>query len=44
MIKTIRYDQNVSMEMRDGILLSGEVYRTGDGGKYLVIIMRTPYQ
>jgi putative CocE/NonD family hydrolase len=36
-------DQNVSMEMRDGALLAGEVYRPGDGGKYPAIIMRTPY-
>jgi uncharacterized protein len=31
-------DQNVSMEMRDGTLLAGEVYRPGDGGKYPAII------
>jgi uncharacterized protein len=36
-------DQNVSMGMRDGARLAGEVYRPGDGGKYPAIIMRTPY-
>jgi putative CocE/NonD family hydrolase len=44
MITSIRIDQNVSIEMRDGILLSGEVYSPGNGGKYPTIIMRTPYQ
>jgi predicted acyl esterase len=36
-------DQNVSMEMRDGALLAGEVYRPGDGGIFPDIIMCTPY-
>ena len=29
MFHTIRYDQNLSMEMRDGVKLAGEVYRPG---------------
>ena len=42
MPSSIRFDQNVSMEMRDGTLLAGEVYRPGDGGKYPAIITRAP--
>ena len=43
MFSSIRYDQRVTMEMRDGVKLAGEVYRPGDAGKYPAIIMRTPY-
>ena len=43
MLCTIRYDQNLSMEMRDGVKLAGEVYRPGGRGKYPAIVMRTPY-
>jgi len=43
-ITSIRLDQNISIEMRDGILLASEVYRPGDGGKYPAILLRTPYQ
>jgi putative CocE/NonD family hydrolase len=44
MSSSIRFEKNLSIEMRDGTLLSGEVYRPGDEGKYPAIIMRTPYQ
>lgn len=43
MFSTIRFDQRVFMEMRDGIKLAGEVYRPGESGKFPAIIMRTPY-
>jgi putative CocE/NonD family hydrolase len=43
MIASIRFDQNVFIETRDSLMLAGEVYRPGDGGKYPAIIMRTPY-
>ena len=43
MFGSIHYDQRVTMEMRDGVKLAGEVYRPGDTGKYPAIIMRTPY-
>jgi putative CocE/NonD family hydrolase len=43
MTSSIRYDQKVLMEARDGTRLANEVYRPGDGGKYPAIIMRTPY-
>jgi putative CocE/NonD family hydrolase len=36
-------DQNVFMEMRDGTLLAGEIYRPCGGGKSPAIIMLTPY-
>ncbi len=40
---SIRFDQHVSMEMRDGTLLAGEVIRPSDAGRFPAIIMRTPY-
>ncbi|MGZ4000770.1 MAG: CocE/NonD family hydrolase, partial [Mucilaginibacter sp.] len=43
MSSDIHYDQRISLEMRDGIKLAGEVYRPGDSGKFPAIIMRTPY-
>lgn len=43
MLNSIRYDENVKMDMRDGIRLAAEIYRPGDSGKYPAIIMRTPY-
>jgi uncharacterized protein len=43
MSSSIRYDQKLLMEARDGTKLASEVYRPGDGGKYPAIIMRTPY-
>jgi uncharacterized protein len=43
MTDSIRFDQKVSVEMRDGILLVADVYRPGDRGKHPAIIMRTPY-
>jgi putative CocE/NonD family hydrolase len=43
MFSSIRFDQNLFIEMRDGTLLAGEVYRPGDGGKHPAIILRTPY-
>ena len=36
-------DTNAFMEMRDGTLLAGEIYRPCGGGKSPAIIMRTPY-
>ncbi len=41
---TLRVDQNVFMEMRDGTLLAAEVYRPCDGGRYPVVVLRTPYK
>ena len=44
LFSTIRYDEKVAMETRDGTVLAGEVYRPGGRGKFPAIIMRTPYQ
>ncbi|MFC1947121.1 CocE/NonD family hydrolase [Chloroflexota bacterium] len=41
---TLRAEQNVFMEMRDGTLLAAEVHRPDKEGSYPVILMRTPYQ
>ncbi len=43
MTSSIQYDPKVTMEMRDGTLMAGEVYRPDDGGKHPAIILRTPY-
>ncbi|OGN89486.1 MAG: hypothetical protein A2158_04050 [Chloroflexi bacterium RBG_13_46_14] len=43
MISSIRIDRNVSIQMRDGILLRGDIYRPGGAGKYPAIVMRSPY-
>jgi uncharacterized protein len=43
MVSSMIIDQNVRMKMRDGTMLSANIYRPGDGGKYPAIIMRTPY-
>ena len=43
MSETIRIDRNVYIPMRDGIRLSGEIYRPGDDGQYPAIVIRTPY-
>ncbi len=42
-MSTIRFDQNVRFEVRDGKKLAAEIYRPDDGAKYPAIIMRTPY-
>ncbi|MBW1710600.1 MAG: CocE/NonD family hydrolase [Deltaproteobacteria bacterium] len=43
MSSTIRIDQDVPMEMRDGVILRADVYRPDDGEKHPAILMRTPY-
>jgi putative CocE/NonD family hydrolase len=40
---SIRFDQDLSIEMRDGTLLAGEVLRPDDNGTYPAILVRTPY-
>jgi uncharacterized protein len=42
-ISSIRIDQNVPMQTRDGVVLMSDIYRPGGKGKYPAIIMRTPY-
>jgi len=41
---SLRAEQNIFMEMRDGTLLAADVYRPDDTGSHPVILMRTPYQ
>lgn len=43
MYNSILIDKKISIEMRDGTLLSGEIIRPGDGGKHPTILMLTPY-
>ena len=43
MPSSIRIDRNVPMEMRDGIILRGDVYRPDDRKKHPAILIRTPY-
>ena len=43
MFSSIRFDERVSIEMRDGAVLSGEVYRPGGRRRHPAIVMRTPY-
>lgn len=43
MSSSIRYDQKVMMETRDGTRLAAEIFRPGGKGRYPAIIMRTPY-
>jgi uncharacterized protein len=43
MLNSIRIEKNVPVKMRDGVVLVNDIYRPDDGGKYPVIIMRTPY-
>ena len=44
MFSSIRFDEKVSMKMRDGTILVADVYRPGSRGKFPGIIMRTPYE
>ncbi|MBU4316181.1 MAG: CocE/NonD family hydrolase [Proteobacteria bacterium] len=43
MIKSIRMDRDIPMEMRDGVVLRADVFRPDDQEKHPAIIVRTPY-
>lgn len=43
MTSSIRIDKGMPMEMRNGVLLRGDIYRPNDRQKHLAILMRTPY-
>ena len=43
MIKSIRIDKDVPMEMRDGVVLKADVVRPDVNGKYPAVVIRTPY-
>jgi len=36
-------ERNLAVPMRDGVILRADVYRSGDGQSYPVLLMRTPY-
>jgi putative CocE/NonD family hydrolase len=40
---SIRIDRNVPMQMRDGTVLRGDIYRPADRKKHPAILTRTPY-
>ncbi len=42
-MSSILVEKNVAIEMRDGVLLRGDVYRPADEGRYPVLLQRTPY-
>jgi putative CocE/NonD family hydrolase len=44
MTYSIRIDKSVPIEMRDGTLLRGDIYRLDDKEKHPAILTRTPYQ
>lgn len=41
--QSIKVDENVAMETRDGTVLRADIYRPSDGGQYPVLLCRTPY-
>ena len=43
MTYSIRIDKSAPIEMRDGTLLRGDIYRPGDSEKHPAILTRTPY-
>jgi len=43
MTHSIRIDRDVAAEMRDGVILRGDVYRPDDSEKHPAIVLRTPY-
>jgi putative CocE/NonD family hydrolase len=43
MINTIKIKKSVPMEMRDGVLLRGDIYSPGDKEKHPALLMRSPY-
>jgi putative CocE/NonD family hydrolase len=43
MINSIRIDKATPIEMRDGVILRGDIYRPDDKKKHPAILIRTPY-
>jgi putative CocE/NonD family hydrolase len=43
MTNSIRIDRSIPMEMRDGVILRGDIYRPDDKKKHPAILIRTPY-
>lgn len=40
----VKVDRNVSVKMRDGVILRGDIFRPDDDGKFPVLLQRTPYR
>ncbi len=36
-------EKNLPVPMRDGVILAGDLYRPNEGGRFPVVVMRTPY-
>jgi len=43
MTRSITIDRNFPVPMRDGVILSADVYRPDDGERHPAIVVRTPY-
>lgn len=39
----ISVERNISIPMRDGVMLAGDLYRPSGGGSYPTLLQRTPY-
>ncbi len=39
----VKIERNVAVPMRDGVILRADVFRPNRGGRYPVLVMRTPY-
>jgi hypothetical protein len=40
----VKVERNVSVKMRDGVILRGDIYRPDAEGKFPVLLQRTPYR
>src|SRR5215475_2229308 len=40
----VRVDAGISVKMRDGVILRGDIYRPDADGKFPVLLQRTPYR
>src|SRR5580765_2969446 len=40
----VRVESGVSVKMRDGVILRGDIYRPDTDGKFPVLLQRTPYR
>ena len=41
---SVRVEAGVSVKMRDGVILRGDIYRPDGSGKFPVLLQRTPYR
>ncbi|HVM74980.1 MAG TPA: CocE/NonD family hydrolase [Candidatus Saccharimonadales bacterium] len=40
----VKIERNVEVKMRDGVILRGDIFRPDAGGKFPVLLQRTPYR